>query len=145
MERLHEQAARSRLDVDPAEGSHVEAAGRLESMGHAAASRLRHELLLEPPEEIMVERLELEAGLVPQSPTTLDAVASLTAEPVGQETPSLGQGLRRAGRNLGEGQPVTTPTDQMACRRDGQRSGITAAFDRAVCADLEQLGMQVRP
>ena len=93
MERLHEQAARSRLDVDPAEGSHVETAGRLEPMGHAASSRLCHELLLKPPEEIVVERLELEARLVPQSSATLDPVTALTAEAVGQEAPSLGQWL----------------------------------------------------
>ena len=77
MKRLDQQAAVAHLHVDVAESAERHAAAGIETVQHAFVAAAVGELVLEGPEHVGRDRLELKANLVAGTTATLNAIVPL--------------------------------------------------------------------
>ena len=77
MKSLHQQIAVTRLNIDITDGSHRNSTTRVEGVQHTLPLPIANQLLLETPENLGVQRFELEADLVAAAAATFDRIRPL--------------------------------------------------------------------
>ena len=77
--------AAAAFDVDVAQRAQGHPSTGVETVQHALSQAVLGQLLLESPEDLRLDRFELEADLVADAAAALDAVAPLAIEPVGEQ------------------------------------------------------------
>ena len=112
MNRLNEHRAAASFDADVAECT----------QGHAAAG-VKHvqqtfggpvpELVLDHPEQVRLNRLELEMSSIADSTSALGPFGAATLERLGHQASTFGKRLMGAGRDFADRHSTCVPSDDM--------------------------------
>ncbi len=137
MKRLDQEAAGSCFRIHIAEGTHRHPATGFKLVDDAVLEAVVGQFLLESPEDLGLDGLQLKADMILDAATAFDLVGPLATKLPLEQSPLLWQGVIRSGGNLGQGEPFVVPGDHVSCAGDVDPGSVVSAFDDTCPMNVE--------